>query len=132
MSIDFIKSIYYELISYFVIEKINYKIEGSCNKCGKCCKEIRAYGLKNEKELKIMQFFLPLYKRFYIKNKDDNGNIVLSCIYLDENGLCMVYDKRPKLCRNYPAKSIGFNAEMIDGCGFKVIKKQFKDYLKNH
>lgn len=129
MSIDFLKSVYYEIISYFVPNKIKYKIEGSCKQCGRCCREIRAYGLKNEKELKIMQFFLPRYRRFYILRTDDNGDIVLSCKHLKEDGKCGVYNKRPFLCRNYPAKSINFNGEMIDGCGFKVIKKNFKDYL---
>ncbi len=130
MSIDFIKSVYYEILSYFVPEKIDYKIEGSCNKCGKCCKEIRCYGLKNEKEFKLMQFFFPHYKRFFIHKIDNEGNLVLTCKYLDDDGLCSVYDKRPKLCRNYPRRTISFNAEMIDGCGFKIIKKEFKDYLK--
>lgn len=129
MSIDFIKSIYYEFLSYFVPEKIKYKIEGACNKCGKCCREIRCYGLKNEKEFKIMQFFFPHYKRFYIYKADENNNLVLTCKYLDKNGLCSVYDNRPNVCRNYPAKTITFNSEMIDGCGFKVIKQKFKDYL---
>ncbi len=129
MSIDLIKSLYYEFISYFVSEKIKYKIEGSCKKCGKCCREIRSYGLKNGKELKIMQFFLPHYRRFYILRTDENNNIILSCKYLNDDGLCSVYEKRPSVCKNYPLKEIPFNAEMIEGCGYKVIKKEFKDYL---
>lgn len=129
MSIDFIKAIYNEFLSYFVPQKVKYKIEGACLKCGKCCKEIRSYGLKNEKELKIMQFILPWYKRFYISHKDTNGDIVLSCKYLEKNGHCKVYKFRPLVCRNYPQKTIHFNAEMIDGCGYKIIKKEFKDYL---
>ncbi|MBQ9246589.1 YkgJ family cysteine cluster protein [bacterium] len=128
MSIDFIKSIYYEILSYFVPQKLKYKIEGKCNKCGKCCNQIRSYGLKDNKELRLMQFFLPWYKRFYIRGNDKYG-LILGCKYLSENGLCTVYNKRPLLCRNYPAKTISFNGEMIDGCGFKVIKKDFKDYL---
>lgn len=129
MSIDFIKSVYYEILSYFVTEKVDYKISGSCKKCGKCCKEIRCYGLKNEKEFKFMQFLFPHYKRFYIHKTDKDGNLVLTCRYLDDNGLCGVYEKRPLLCRNYPKRSISFNAEMIEGCGFNVLKKEFKDYL---
>lgn len=129
MSIDFIKSLYYEFISYFIPQKIKYKVEGECLKCGKCCKEIRAYGMKNEKDLKIMQFFLPHYKRFFISRLDENGDIVLSCKHLSENGLCSVYKTRPHLCQNYPAKTIRFNGKMIDGCGYKITKKEFKDYL---
>lgn len=129
MSIDFIKSIYYEFLSYFVVEKQNYEIVGSCNKCGQCCKEIRAYGMKTEKDLKIMQFLFPWYKRFYILRTDEKGDIVLSCKHIKDNGECNIYNLRPFVCRNYPKKRINFNSEMIDGCGYQVIKKEFKDYL---
>ncbi len=129
MSINFIKSIYYELKSYFVPQRIKYKIEGECKKCGECCRQIRAFGLKNEKELKFMQFIFPWYKRFFITGEDENGELILSCKHLSTEGLCTVYAKRPFVCRNYPLKTIRFNAEMPDGCGFKVIKKEFKDYL---
>ena len=131
MSIDFIKSLYYEFLSYFIPQKVKYRVEGECLKCGKCCKEIRAYGMKNEKDLIIMQFFIPHYRRFFISKIDEKGDVVLSCKHLTENGLCGVYNKRPNVCKNYPAKTINFNGEMIEGCGYKVIKKQFKDYLYN-
>ena len=129
MSIDFIKSIYFELVSYFIPQKIKYKIEGHCIKCGKCCKEIRAYGLKNEMELKFMQFIFPHYRYFYISYIDKNNKIVLSCKNLNTDNTCSIYKFRPFLCRNYPKKYIFSNIEMIDNCGYKVIKKHFKDYL---
>ncbi len=129
MSFDFIKSCFYELLSYFVPEKITYKIEGQCNMCGQCCRQIRCPGLKNNLEFKFMQFIFPHYKRFLIIGKDNEDNFILSCKYLTDKGKCSVYNLRPKVCRNYPAKYIPYNAQMIDGCGFKVIKKEFKDYL---
>ena len=129
MSIDFIKSLYYEFLSYFVSEKIKYEIKGSCIKCGQCCNQIHSYGMKNEKDLKIMQFFLPHYRRFFIRRKDENNNIILSCKDLDENGKCKIYEKRPKICRDYPKNLLKYNASMIEGCGFEIIKKEFKDYL---
>ncbi len=129
MSIDFFKSLYYEFLSYFVTQKTEYEIIGDCNKCGKCCKEIRCYGLKNEKEFKFMQFLFPHYKRFYIYKTDEKNNLVLACKYQKENGECGIYNKRPRLCRNYPISKIRFNAELIDGCSYKIKKKDFKDYL---
>ncbi len=128
MSLDFIKSLYYEFLSYFVPEKIIYKLEGQCIQCGKCCKNIRIYGLNNEKELKIMQFFFPRYRHLFIRTKDDN-NFVLSCKYLTSENKCSIYNKRPNFCKNYPSKYTNCNTEMIDGCGYKIIKKNFKDYL---
>ena len=129
MSIDFIKALYFEFISYFIPERIKYKIDGSCNKCGNCCKQIRAYGLKSEKDFKFMQFIFPWYKRFFITGKDENDDFILSCKYLNDNGTCNVYKTRPFVCRNYPKRHIFFNAKMPDGCGYKIIKKEFKDYL---
>lgn len=129
MSIDFIKSLYYEFLSYFVVQKAEYIVTGSCKQCAECCKQIHSYGMKNEKDLKIMQFILPHYKRFFIKGKDENGELILSCKYLDKNGKCSVYEKRPNICRNYPYNSVNFNGKMFATCGYKVVKKEFKDYL---
>lgn len=129
MSMDLLKSLYFEFLSYFIPQKISYRIEGKCNKCGECCRQIRCYGLKNEKELKIMQFFFLGYRNLYIKDKDENGELILSCKHLNTNGSCNIYNKRPFFCRTYPKKKIYSNLEMIDGCGYKIIKKEFKDYL---
>ena len=129
MSIDFIKSLYFEFLSYFVPQKIEYQIVGECKKCAKCCTQVRSYGMKNEKELKFMSLFFPYYRNFYITGKDEKGNLILCCKYITEDSLCAIYDKRPNICRNYPVKKIFENKQMIEGCGYKVIKKEFKDYL---
>lgn len=129
MSIDLIKSVFYEFLSYFVPQKQKYKITGKCNQCGKCCKEIRSLGMRNEKDLKFMQLIFPWYKYFYIKRIENNGDLVLSCTKSDASGKCTIYKFRPFLCRNYPQKYINFNAKMIDGCGYKTEVKDFKDYL---
>ena len=129
MSMDLLKSLYFELLSYFIPQKITYKIEGNCNQCGECCRQIRCYGLKNEKELKIMQLFFPSYKNLFIKDKDENGELILSCKHLNKNNFCNIYSKRPLFCRLYPRKKINQNLKMIDNCGYKIIKKEFKDYL---
>lgn len=127
---DVIKSFYYEFLSYFVPVRQKYKITGKCNKCGNCCRQIRAKGMKSEKDLKLMQIILPWYKRFFIKGEDKNGELILSCKYLNSNGSCKRYFFRPFVCRNYPKKSVGFNGEMPDGCGYTIEKKSFEDYLK--
>lgn len=128
---DFIKSLYWEFLSYFVPEKQDYKITGECNKCGKCCRRIYSAYMYSEKEFEFMKKFFPSYKMFYIKEKDENGNFVFACKNIGDDGLCKIYDKRPRLCRKYPKKKLSFYAEMPDGCGYKVIKKSFTDYLKD-
>lgn len=130
MIIDILKSIYYEIKSYFVPKQQEYEITGSCNKCGECCENIYATYKYTENEFRIMQFLFPSYKMFYIKEFDENGNTIFGCKNHSADGLCKIYDKRPKICRKYPQKKLSFYAEMPDGCSYKVNKKTFKDYLK--
>ena len=127
--INLIQSIIYELKSYFVPEKMEYEITGECKKCGKCCNYMYSFDTYTEKEFKIMQFIYPAYKRFYIKGNDEDGNLIFACKYVSAEGLCTVYNKRLKMCKRYPAPKIRYPASMHEGCGFEVLKKDFKDYL---
>lgn len=77
-----------------------------------------------------MQALFPSYKRFYIKGKDEEGNFIFACKYVTEDGLCSVYKKRLKMCKIYPNKKILYPAKLHEGCGYSVVKKDFKDYLK--
>lgn len=119
-----------EIKSYFVPEKMTYEIVGECKKCGKCCNYMYSFDTYSEQEFKFMQLLYPAYKRFYIKGKDEDGNLIFACKYVSEEGLCTVYDKRLKMCKRYPAKRILYPAKMHEGCGFTVVKKSFNDYLK--
>ena len=127
--LDFFTSIINEIRSYFVPQKIRYEIVGSCKKCGKCCNYMYSYDTYSEKEFKFMQFLFPAYRRFYIKGKDEHGNLIFACKYVSKEGLCTVYNKRLKMCRRYPAPFINYPADLHEGCGYKVIKKEFKDFL---
>lgn len=81
-----------ELLSYFVPEKMEYKITGKCLKCGKCCRYMYSFDTYTTTDFKIMQFLFPAYKRFYIRGKDEAGNLIFACKYVTEEGLCSVYD----------------------------------------
>ena len=129
--LNILKSIYWEILSYFVPEKQKYKISGECKKCGKCCNYMYSFDTYTEKEFKIMQFLFPAYKRFYIKGKDKDGNFIFACKYVTKKGLCSVYNKRLAMCKRYPAPRIFYPADLHEGCGFTVHKKKFNDYLKN-
>lgn len=128
--LDFIVSFINEIRSYFVPERLTYKVVGECKKCGKCCNHMYSYDEYTEKEFKFMQLLFPAYRRFYIKGKDEDGKLIFACKLVSPEGLCTVYDKRLAMCRKYPAKQIRFYAKMPGGCGYTVIKKDFKDYLK--
>jgi Fe-S-cluster containining protein len=132
MVIDFVKSVWNEFMSYFVPEKVQYKVSGECKKCGKCCNYMYSFDTYTEKEFKIMQFLYPAYKRFYIKGKDECGNFVFACKHVTPDGLCSVYDKRLAMCKKYPSKYIMYPAKMHEGCGFSVEKKDFAKYLNKN
>ena len=128
--LDFISVVINEFLSNFVPEKISYEITGSCLKCGKCCNYMYSVDTYTEKEFKIMQFLFPKYKRFYIKGRDDEGNLIFACKLVSPEGLCTDYKNRPRMCRKYPAKRISYPGKLHDGCGYKVNIKTFDDYLK--
>lgn len=127
---DWVSNIINEVKSYFVPEKLEYEIKGQCHRCGKCCNYMYSFDTYTEQEFKFMQALFPSYKRFYIKGKDEEGNFIFACKYVTEDGLCSVYNKRLKMCKIYPNKKILYPAKLHEGCGYSVVKKDFKDYLK--
>ena len=126
---DFVMVIINEILSNFVPERVSYEITGECKKCGKCCNYMYSMDTYTEKEFKIMQFLFPTYKRFYIKGKDDEGNLIFACKLVTSDGLCSDYKHRPKMCRKYPAKRIFYPGKLHEGCGYTVNIKKFDDYL---
>ena len=128
---DLAKNIINEFLSYFVPEKQSYEITGECKKCGKCCNYMYSIDTYTEKEFEIMQKIYPKYKRFYIKGKDEFGNLIFACKLVTPEGLCSDYKHRLRMCKNYPAKRVGYNAQLHEGCGYKVNFKEFKDYIKD-
>jgi Fe-S-cluster containining protein len=127
---DLIKAIFYEFLSEFVPEKLTYEITGECKKCGKCCNYMYSKDTYTEKEFKIMQMIYPKYKRFYIKGKDEEGNLIFACKLVTPEGLCSDYKHRLRMCKNYPAKRINYPGKLHEGCGYTVHIKKFDDYLK--
>ena len=127
---DLIKAIFYEFLSEFVPEKLSYEITGECKKCGKCCNYMYSKDTYTEKEFKIMQMIYPKYKRFYIKGRDEEGNLIFACKLVTPEGLCSDYKHRLRMCKNYPAKRINYPGKLHEGCGYTIHTKKFDDYLK--
>lgn len=125
-----IEPIYYQFLSKFVPKKVTYHVEGECLKCGKCCRYMYCDGLSSELEFKFLQFVHTDYKRFEIAGKDENGNYVISCKYIDKDGLCPVYKDRASVCRNYPAQKVTRKGSFHIGCGFSMKpEKTFKEFM---
>lgn len=128
--IDFLKVIYYEMKSRFVFQKVSYKIEGSCKKCGDCCKYMYSIDTYTEKEFELTTKLFPKYKRFRIIGRDEYGNLIFACNLVDENGLCTDYKNRLKMCRDYPQGRASEGGELHPRCGYTVSpNKSFEDYL---
>ncbi len=90
-----------------------------------------SYDTYTEEEFKIMQKIFPTYKRFYIKGKDEEGNLIFACKLVTPEGLCSDYKHRPRMCRRYPAKKSRLPCKTpYDGCGYTVNIKNFKRLLK--
>lgn len=128
--IEKLKPAYYEFLSKFIPQKVFYNIEGECLKCGKCCRYMYCEGLSSELEFKFLKFLYAEYRRFEIVGKDELGNYVISCKFIDKDGLCPIYETRASVCKNYPAKKVTRKGSFHTGCGFSMQpEKSFKDYL---
>ncbi|GBF23170.1 YkgJ family protein [Candidatus Gastranaerophilus sp. (ex Termes propinquus)] len=118
-----------EFMSYFVPERSGYKIVGECLKCGKCCNYMYCQNVDTKGEFKVMQFLYPSYRRLYIKGEDAQGNLVFACKDVTSEGLCAVYKKRPKFCKEYPKARAKWAGGLHGGCGYEISLKKFEDYL---
>ena len=125
----------------FYIQKLftsKYKIEGKCNQCGECCKNIifmidDEY-IKTEKQFEDLKKFDKKYKHFDINGKNEKGVLLFKCKSLDENNRCKDYKFRSLYCRAYPFVTDKIRlggCETFDTCGYKIVKdKDFKSFLK--
>jgi Fe-S-cluster containining protein len=102
-----------------------WKLEGSCKKCGKCCRDIhlkidpRLLNNRFTREL-VIRWISWLF-RFYLKRIDHERNyLVFGCRNLTENGTCGDYRWRPNVCRNYPLVDFFDEPALFDTCGYKA------------
>ena len=94
-----------EILSYFVPEKMEYKITGKCLKCGKCCRYMYSFDTYTTTDFKIMQFLFPAYRRFYIRGKDEEGNLIFACKYVTEEFAPMLFSFRLIWVRYFLSKT---------------------------
>lgn len=114
-----------------------------CNKCGKCCRLI--YSQKSYEELcedaknadnvaiNFLKLFLPYESEDEVLKIDANAvnaicmhnkkiyggdckTYFYHCRYIGIDNSCMVYDMRPKFCRQYPKNEFII---LPDGCAYE-------------
>ncbi len=123
---------------FFKIFTSKYKIEGKCNQCGECCKNIvfmidDKY-VCSEEQFEKMKNFDKKYHHFEINKKNEKGVLLFRCKSLDENNKCRDYFWRSIYCRAYPniTEKIRLGGcETFETCGFKIVPdKKFEDFLE--
>lgn len=77
-----------------------------CLKCANCCKTTGPLFTLADVE-RISKYFRLKPQQFierYLKIDEDNDYVLQSvpCTFLDHENYCMIYDVRPKACREFP------------------------------
>jgi Fe-S-cluster containining protein len=95
-----------------VLEPITKK-EGSCKRCGECCKWISIGKVDTNNDT-------GEYARFVLVRggKIVNGNAFLpsKCPYIESDNLCGVFDKRPTFCKVFPIEEMEWLKDL--GCKY--------------
>ncbi|MCX5748895.1 MAG: YkgJ family cysteine cluster protein [Candidatus Saganbacteria bacterium] len=100
-----------------------YKLQGSCKKCGQCCREIY---LKMTRQQYSSFFFREIAVRWiswifdfeYIRTDDEVGDLVFRCKNQLSDGRCGNYFWRPNICRNFPLVDYFEEPKLLPGCGY--------------
>jgi Fe-S-cluster containining protein len=88
-----------------------------CLKCANCCKTAGPIVLPKDVE-RICSFFKMDRKKFeaeYLKI-DEDGDVVfksLPCPFLQDDNYCLIYEARPKACREYPHTDRKMTKELL-------------------
>lgn len=77
-----------------------------CLSCANCCKTTGP--LYTEKDIERIAKFLKMkpknFEEKFLKIDEDNDKVLknLPCTFLAEDNTCIIYEVRPKACREYP------------------------------
>jgi len=100
-----------------------YKRTGYCNQCAQCCQNIHlVYGNEviadHETFVRVRQD-RPEYNDFIPIDATSKG-LVFSCINLNLDNTCGIYDRRPSFCRSFPTEEAMLNGgKLPSDCSYK-------------
>jgi Fe-S-cluster containining protein len=120
------------------LKKPGFTRQGSCKKCGNCCRNIvfkvNDNYIASEDEFEKLKKWKPRYNHFYISGRDEDGALLFTCKSLNTDNACKSYRFRSLYCRLYPrlkTDMIIAGTTMLDGCGYYYKSSiDFKDYLQ--
>ncbi len=99
-------------IHHKVFEKID------CLTCANCCKTTSP--IVTEKDIERIAKFLKLKPQAFIEKylkKDSDGLWMMQqtpCVFLDDDNYCLIYEVRPKACREYPHLDRKKNIQLLN------------------
>lgn len=80
--------------------------EVNCLECANCCKTTSPIFYQNDIEriAKAMRIKPGTFVETYLRVDEDNDLVLKTapCPFLDAENYCMIYEDRPKACREYP------------------------------
>ncbi len=92
----------------YLSQEIHTKVfeEIDCLQCANCCKTTGPLFTDNDIEriAKFMKIKPQTFIEKYLKIDEDNDFVLqqLPCTFLDAENYCMIYEHRPKACKEYP------------------------------
>ncbi|MBN2609942.1 MAG: YkgJ family cysteine cluster protein [Bacteroidales bacterium] len=90
------------------VHRLHHEVfsEINCLECANCCKTISPtlYEADISRLADCLKMKVAVFKDQYVKT-DEDGDYVFNqtpCPFLDDGNYCLVYNNRPKACREYP------------------------------
>lgn len=93
----------------------NFAMTAECERCGKCCHQLSATMTLQDmnREPRLWEVAVPIHRvgnrktrRFmlekghpFVIGKEKQGG---PCPFLTTDNLCLIYETRPQICRDYP------------------------------
>jgi Fe-S-cluster containining protein len=109
-------------------QKTQFVRKGSCQKTGMCCRnigiQIPASWAKHPRVVRAFQRWYSFVHRFQPKGVLRGNLLIFDCAHLRPDHTCGIYPFRPKLCREYPVKTLFGRVELFKGCGFWFVERE--------
>ena len=106
----------FDYVMLDIHEQVFDKID--CLSCANCCKTTSP--IVTEKDIERITKFLKMKPAAFINQylqKDTDGLWMMQqtpCVFLDADNYCLIYEVRPKACREYPHLDRKKNYQLLD------------------
>jgi len=132
-----------ELDKKFAVLHSSVFEEIDCLECANCCKTTSPIFIQTDIDrlAKVFRMKNSQFINEYL-HRDEDGDFVLNsspCPFLNEDNKCLVYDSRPKACKEYPHTNrknmngilnLSLKNTLICPAVFKIFLEIGKDYRK--